>query len=74
MKYRFNLCEKCKKQGVILHHKIKLNAENITDDDIALGWDNLELLCIECHNSEHGNDGVLRENLFFDELGNLKKK
>lgn len=52
------LCERCMKRGlftpgVIVHHKIRLTPENITDPNVALNWKNLELLCIECHNKEH---------------------
>ena len=49
------LCEKCREQpGKIIHHKIHLTPDNITDPDIALGFDNLMYVCIECHNIIHG--------------------
>ena len=57
-----NLCERCLKRGVIepgskdrpleVHHKVPLTPENIKNPDIALGWDNLELLCKTCHDQE----------------------
>lgn len=52
------LCERCLSRGLykageIVHHKIYLNADNINDMDIALNWDNLELLCRDCHAQEH---------------------
>ena len=57
-----NLCERCLKRGVInpgtkeqpleVHHKVPLNADNVKDPNIALGWDNLELLCKQCHDEE----------------------
>ena len=57
-----NLCERCLKRGVIepgskdrpleVHHKVPLTPENIKNPDIALGWDNLELLCKTCHDEE----------------------
>lgn len=52
------LCERCLKQGIyspgqIVHHKIHLTPDNITDPNIALSFDNLELLCRECHQREH---------------------
>ena len=56
----------------IVHHKIHLNETNVKDDNIAYGFDNLELLCIEDHNKEHFNTGILREGFTFDENGNLK--
>lgn len=53
------LCEKCKAKGLIvpaeiIHHKIHLNAENITDESVTLNPDNLEALCRICHGMEHG--------------------
>ena len=55
------LCERCKKEGLIVagtmvHHKEKLTPENINDPTITLSWNNLELLCRECHALEHEED------------------
>ena len=52
------LCERCLKEGrytagVIVHHKIYLTPDNITDPAIALSFDNLELVCRDCHWVEH---------------------
>ena len=52
------LCEKCLKKGLIVpaeivHHKIHLNAENVSDPNISLNPDNLEALCRTCHGIEH---------------------
>ena len=55
----------------IVHHKIHLNQDNYLDDKIAYDENNLELLCIECHNEEHFNKGILRDGYRFDENGNL---
>lgn len=54
------LCEECLKQGIyrageIVHHKIELTPDNINDPAISLSWDNLILLCRDCHAKEHGN-------------------
>ena len=69
------LCEKCKAKGLIVpaeivHHKIHLNANNITDPSITLNPANLEALCRQCHGEEHpkgtpkryevGADGSIR--------------
>lgn len=56
--YKRGLCERCLAKGIIkagrdVHHKIHLTPQNITDPAIALSWDNLELLCKECHEEEH---------------------
>ena len=52
------LCERCYAEGRVtpgqhVHHKIRLTPENINDTEITLNWDNLELLCEECHQKEH---------------------
>lgn len=67
---RFGLCERCGQPGDIVHHKIKLTPSNINKPNVALNWDNLELLCQDCHNREHGRVSVA-EGLAFDENGNL---
>ena len=36
-----------------MHHKIPLTPENVTDPDITLNWDNLMLLCRDCHAAVH---------------------
>ena len=56
--HRNGLCERCMSKGLFVpgdevHHKVKLTPENINDPSVALNWDNLELLCKECHLSEH---------------------
>ena len=55
------ICSRCHNRSMtgsgtprmIVHHKTPLTPENIHDDSIAYGWDNLELLCIDCHNAVH---------------------
>lgn len=52
------LCERCLKNGDIVlgtqvHHKTRLTPDNLKDPKIALNFDNLELLCDECHEAEH---------------------
>jgi len=39
--------------GEIVHHLEELTPENITIPEIALGWDNLELVCRDCHAEAH---------------------
>ena len=58
IKYVGGLCERCLSRGdidpgLIVHHKCYLTPENITDPAITLSYDNLELLCLDCHNKEH---------------------
>ena len=52
------LCERCMKKGIVkrgdvVHHKKRLDPENIKDPSVALNFDNLELLCADCHAEEH---------------------
>ena len=48
------LCQRCHdRTGYIIHHKIHLTPDNIDDPDITLGFDNLEYVCLECHNLIH---------------------
>lgn len=71
------LCERCLAQGHtvpgdIVHHKVELSPANINDTKITLGWSNLELVCIDCHNKEHmTKHGNTADGLMFDEDGNL---
>ena len=66
------LCERCWSKGLIVpgaevHHKIRLTPENIKDPAVALNWNNLELLCKNCHLEEHH-----RTRWRADELGHVE--
>lgn len=55
---RRGLCEICLSRGIIkpgeiVHHKIHLTAENVNDPSVSLNWDNLQLLCRDCHGQQH---------------------
>lgn len=69
------LCEICQNAGKIVHHKIELTPENINDIKITCGWENLELLCQDCHTRHHlgSKEGATREGLTFNNLGELVK-
>lgn len=59
---RHHLCEDCMRRGIyrpgtIVHHKIELDPVNIEHPEITLNFDNLELLCRECHIRKHGLEG-----------------
>lgn len=69
--YRYGLCERCGRPGDIVHHKIHLNPSNINDPSITLNFDNLELLCQDCHNRAHSTKMPVAVGLMFDEDGNL---
>lgn len=58
--YRKGLCERCYAKGlfvpgVIVHHKCHITPENITDPMVTLSFDNLELLCRNCHAEVHSS-------------------
>ena len=65
-------CERCMKKGIVtpgehVHHKIRLTRENLRNPDVALNWDNLELLCEPCHKEEHS-----RRRWRADECGHIE--
>lgn len=73
MQLHYGVCEKCGRPAKIIHHKIWLTPDNITDQDIALGQDNLMALCLDCHNRIHAKQSSIREGLEFDGAGQLVK-
>lgn len=75
-KGRAGLCERCLARGIyrpgeIVHHKVHLTPENISDPLVSLCWDNLELLCRDCHGDEHKR---IERRYMVDELGRVKAK
>ena len=67
------LCERCLDKGMyvpgeIVHHKVHLNPNNITDPNVSLNWDNLELVCRKCHGDEHQR---LKKRYTIDERGKV---
>lgn len=55
------LCENCLRKGIykpgeIVHHRIELTPLNIENPEVSLSWDNLKLVCRECHAEEHRID------------------
>ena len=52
------LCEDCLARGIyrpgqIVHHMIELDPTNITNPEILLSFDNLRLVCRDCHAERH---------------------
>lgn len=55
---RGHLCENCLKRGLykpgeIVHHQIEIDPITVNNPEVSLNFDNLELLCRECHAAEH---------------------
>lgn len=68
MSSKYYICERCKNAATICHHKIHITSRNIDNPNITLSHDNLEALCLECHNKEHFKNKTDYE---FDNEGNL---
>ena len=54
----------------IVHHKEYVTDKNYEDDNVFFNIENLESLCLDCHNKEHFAD---KDEYIFDEEGNLIK-
>jgi len=57
-KSKLNLCEVCLSKGIIkpgeiVHHKIHLTPDNINNPLVTLDWNNLQLVCRDCHAEIH---------------------
>lgn len=67
------MCEHCQKElGYIVDHIDELTPENINNPDITLSHENLQYLCLVCHNKKtFGSMGVTREDVMFDSNGDL---
>lgn len=70
MSSKLYICERCGKPAQICHHKTWLNGQNVHDPTVALNPDNLEAVCIECHNAIHSSKHDIT---IFDENGNVAK-
>lgn len=47
------ICERCGQPATIVHHKKYLTESNVDNAEIAYNFENLEALCLACHNLEH---------------------
>lgn len=75
MQARHYICERCGGTGEIAHHKIHLDRWNVHKPEIALSMENLECLCLACHNAAHGGAGTATAaGLCFDTAGNLLRR
>ena len=71
MKKANHLCERCLAKGIheparIVHHRIHLTQDNFGNPELMYGFDNLETLCIECHNTEHRRGRKIQRWKFVD--------
>ena len=72
MQLKNYVCERCGGVGVICHHRQHLTPLTVNDMSVSLNFDNLECLCMTCHNREHFSTGCecVRE-CVFDNSGNV---
>lgn len=68
------LCEDCLAKGLytpgkVVHHIKPLTPSNINDPAITTGFDNLRLVCQDCHAKEHST--VPTDRYRVDEYGNI---
>lgn len=71
---RRGLCERCLERGivrpgVIVHHRVHVSPENVGDPDVVLNWDNLQLVCRDCHAELHSGRDARRYSV--DEFGRV---
>src|SRR5690625_4998697 len=72
---QYGICEHCGLPGKIVDHIEPITEKNLNDPEITFGWDNLQLLCQECHNKKtFTKHSSVREDVTFDEFGNLIKR
>lgn len=72
--YRSGLCERCLSRGLYrpgdtVHHKVHLTPDNINDPSVTLSFDNLMLLCRDCHAEIHSGRPTPRYKI--DPLGRI---
>jgi 5-methylcytosine-specific restriction enzyme A len=66
------LCEHCNDPGYILDHIEEITPDNINDPFITLNHENLQYLCLVCHNRKTFTKyDPLREDVMFDDNGDL---
>ena len=68
---KFYICERCGRPATIVHHKERVTPENVGDPGVTLNPENLEALCLECHNKEHFGTGCTAPGLRFTDDGEL---
>ena len=67
------ICEHCHEAvGHIVDHIEEINIHNINDPNITLNHDNLQYLCLKCHNTKTFRKySSIREGFTFNENGDL---
>lgn len=60
LKSKGGLCERCLQRGImkpasVVHHINYIDPEE-KDPSVSMNWNNLEALCRDCHEYEHGRN------------------
>lgn len=71
--FKGGLCERCLAKGIyragdLVHHKTHITPANINDPNITLSFDNLQLVCRDCHAAIHDKK---KRRYKFDDMGRL---
>ena len=79
LKSKGGLCERCLESGLIrpaeiVHHKIHISMDNITDERILLDWDNLQCVCRECHAALHPENNRITRRFTVDANGYVRSR
>lgn len=56
----------------VVHHKIHLTPQNISDPSVTLAFDNFQRLCQDCHAAVH--TGYEPPRYTFDENGDIVRR
>ena len=66
------VCERCGGVGTVCHHRRYLTPLNVKDYSVSLNFENLECLCMDCHNKEHfAHNSDCTRKVVFDTEGNV---
>ena len=67
------VCQKChRRKGTEVHHIIPVTDSNVDNPAIALGRDNLMVLCKECHDSIRSEDDGGTSQSFDESTGDIE--
>ena len=58
-------------EACIVHHIQHITPQNINDLAITLNLDNLQALCLPCHNATHGDGSACADGISFDDNGGV---
>lgn len=66
------MCQHCQQvPGFIVDHVEEITPDTIRDPWVTLSHDNLQYLCLVCHNIKHYGSPVTRQGLRFDSDGQV---